>query len=91
MPAMLQQVSGGKRRYTIDPVAVVRVCGEKAAPWKVMENVGIRPVNTRDVGILIPRKIKSKEVWRGCREREASQGQWQHESPAREPGSTWSK
>ena len=46
MPAMLQQV------------AVVRVCGEKGASWKVKENVLKLPEDRRDVGMLLPRKIK---------------------------------
>ena len=35
--------------------------GEKDASWKVMENDGNRTVHTRNVGILSPRKIKSKK------------------------------
>ena len=69
---MVQQVSGGKRRRTIDKVGVVRFCGEKGASWKVIENVGKRVVHTSDVGILLPRKFRSKEASRGCVERKAS-------------------
>ena len=45
-----------------------------------------KPARTRDVGILLPRKSKSKKVSRGCRKRRQAgiQGWWQHESPARE-------
>ena len=59
MPAMLQQVSGGNRGQTIDKVAVVRVCGEKGASWKVVENDGKRTVHSRTVG-------RVKEVSRGA-------------------------
>ena len=39
---------------TIDKVAVVRVCGEKGASWKAMENDVKRTVHTRNVGIFLP-------------------------------------
>ena len=44
---MLQRISAGKRRYTIIKVVVVRVCGEKGASWKVMENEGKRTAHKR--------------------------------------------
>ena len=50
------------------------VCGEKGTLWKVMENVGKTSVHTRDVRILLPRKINSEEASRGCRERTGNQG-----------------
>ena len=52
-----------------------------------MENDGKRTVHTRNVGIFLPRKIKSKKKFReeAQKERQARiQGQWQQESPARE-------
>ena len=52
-----------------------------------MENDGKRTVHTRDVGILLPRKIKSTKRFReeAVKGRQAGmQGQWQQESPTRE-------
>ena len=59
---MLQRVTEGKRRRTTNKVAVERVRGAKGARWKPLENDGKRTIRTRNVGIFLPRKSKSKEV-----------------------------
>ena len=63
---------GGK---PLTKVAVVRVCGDKGASWKVMENVGKRPEHTRDVGILVAAKrFRVKKFREGCPERKGKGG-----------------
>ena len=52
-----------------------------------MENEGKRTVHTRDVGILLSGKIKSKKVSRGKGKQEYRAS----DSRNRQLGSTWSK
>ena len=54
-----------------DKLAVETVRGAKGAPWKALENDGRRTTRARNVGILVPRKRKSKEVPRAGGRRQA--------------------
>ena len=84
MPEMLQRVSGGKRRQTIDKVAVVRGRGEQGASWKVMENAGERPVQTKNVEYFCQERARVKRFREEAEEevKAGIRGQWQLESPA---------
>ena len=67
---------------TIDNVAVVRVCGEKDASWKVMENVGKRQY-IRDVWEYYCRERSRVKKLREDAENERQagiQGQWHRQS-----------
>ena len=82
----LQRVSEGKRRRTIDKVAVARICGEEVASWKTLEKYGTRTIRARNVGIFCQIEARVKRFREEAEEeRQAGiQGQWQLESPARE-------
>ena len=83
---MLQQVSGGKERNITDKLAVVSVCGETSASWKVVENYGKRTRCTRNVEHFCQERARI-ERFREDTEEERHAGiqrQWQLDSPARE-------
>ena len=81
-----------RRSVVHKEVAVVRVCGEKGASWKVMESVGKRPAHTRDVGISLSRRIKSKEVSFDRMPRKKGKQECRASGNMnRQPGSTWNK
>ena len=81
---MLQQTSDGKRRYTLDEVAVVRGRGEEGTSWKVMDNEDqyIRGMweyfSCERLTVKNSREDAEKEKQEGI------QGQWQREFPAKE-------
>ena len=84
LPEVLQRSSEGKRRKTTDKLAVERVRGARDAPWKALENDGKRTIRTRNAGVFLPSKRKSKEGFesrlkkRNRQEYEAS-GSWNHQ------------
>ena len=50
----------------VEELAVESGRGEEGASWQAMENAGKRPVYTRNVGVLLDRKIESEKVSKGC-------------------------
>ena len=82
MPAMLQQKSGGKKRYIIDEVTVVFAVEEKKAQRGMQ-----RRMLTYDVfWIFSCERLETKKFREDAEKekQEGVQGQWQRESPAKE-------
>ena len=87
VPAVLQNKFDGKRRCTLDEVAVACSIGEEGTSWNVLENAGERPVHARNVGVCTPVKRSKAKKFREDAEKgrqEGIQGQWQGETPAKE-------
>ena len=78
MSAVSQHKFDGKRRCTLDEVAVVRSRGEEDTLWKVMENAA------RNVGVFSCERLEAKKFREDAEKekQEGIQGQWQRESPA---------
>ena len=65
MSAVLQQKIDGKRRCTLDEVAVVCSSGEEGASWQALENAGGQDQqHTRNVRVLFLRKTESRKGYK---------------------------
>ena len=83
---MLQQNSGGKKRYIIDKAAEEPSPGEESASWNVMEIAGRRPVLRGMWEHFSCERSKAKKFREDAeKEKQAGiQDQWQRESPSKE-------
>ena len=71
---MLQQSSGGKRRKTLDKMAVVRGRGEKGASWKVLENAGETRTYEECGGVSLVKERSKVKKFREDAEKEKQEG-----------------